>query len=140
MGKWIVSETVKKMIQLGKNPRGSNVLILGVTFKENVPDVRNSRVEDIYKELKDYGANVTVVDPMADPEEVLHEYGIELGKLKEVKDVDVVIAAVAHDEYRKFNLDGFVSFLTKKKPLIIDIKGIYKKDECTKAGFEYWRL
>jgi UDP-N-acetyl-D-glucosamine/UDP-N-acetyl-D-galactosamine dehydrogenase len=132
MGKWIVNETVKKMIQLGKNPRGSKVLILGITFKENIPDIRNSRVEDIIKEFKEYGMNVEVCDPHGDKEEVRHEYGIELTDWNKAKKADVVVVAVAHDEYKKLSFE--------KGQILVDVKGIYDRKKCESSGITYWRL
>jgi UDP-N-acetyl-D-galactosamine dehydrogenase len=140
MGKWIAGETVKKMIRLGKNPHDANVLILGITFKENVPDVRNSRVEDIYSELLEYGAHVYVADPLADKNEVKHEYGIELREMESLPKMDAVIVAVAHNAFRKYTGKSLAAIMRGKSPILVDIKGIFDRGECESSGLAYLRL
>ena len=106
MGAYVVDRAIQKMIEAGQVPKKSKVVILGLTFKENCPDARNSKVADIIGRLQEYEIEPEVVDPWADPDVALHEYGVELKKLDEVKDADCVNAAVAHNEFRELGLDG----------------------------------
>jgi UDP-N-acetyl-D-galactosamine dehydrogenase len=135
MGGYIAKETVKKIIATDKNIRNSKVLIMGVTFKENVTDIRNSKVADVYNELKSYMVNVDVVDPSASSKEVFHEYGFYL------KDgigsaYDAVIVAVNHTEYLGLTDSDFAKILTKDG-IVVDLKGIYKNKI---KDFTYWSL
>ena len=104
MGKYVAKNTVKKMIQSNIPIKGANVAILGITFKEDCPDSRNTRVIDIIKELKEYGVNVQVIDPVADAQEVEEVYKISLGKQEDIRDVDAVIVAVAHEAFSNLSL------------------------------------
>lgn len=106
MGKFVADAAIKKMIEVGQAPKKSKVVILGLTFKENCPDTRNSKVDDIIKHLNEYGIEPAVVDPWASAEDAMHEYGVTLTQLKDVKDADCVIVAVAHDEFKALSLDG----------------------------------
>lgn len=123
MGGYVAKQTVKKIASLEKNIVNSRVLVLGFTFKENVSDIRNTKVYDIVKELESYKVKVDVVDPYASVEEVLEEYNLKLAK--EIKDsYDAVILAVAHDEYKKFDENYFIS-LMGQNGILIDVKGLY---------------
>lgn len=143
MGKYVAENTVKKLIKAGKSVKGSKVLILGLTFKENISDIRNTKVIDVYNELKEYGIEVYIYDPYAYPEEVKHEYGIELlDHIEKHTPYDAVIVAVKHrpfieeldfKEYKKLMNNGGT-------PILIDVKGIYNKEKALKEGFLYWRL
>ena len=124
MGKYIATEVVKKIIKAGKNVLHSKVLVLGATFKENVSDIRNSKVADVVNELKSYGIAVEIVDPFASTEEVEKEYGFSLCK-QPGKDYAAVIIAVAHAEYANFPEDHFKSLLTDNG-IVMDVKGIYR--------------
>ncbi len=121
MGVYVANRVIKRMIRKGHRVRGSNVLILGVTFKENCPDIRNSRVVDVIRELQDFGCEVRVHDPWADEEEVYREYGFKLAPCpdwKQKSSVDAVILAVAHDEFRTIDFSDF----NKQNVVIFDIK------------------
>lgn len=120
MGKYFAERTIKSMIAKNIKVNGSKIGVLGVTFKENCPDIRNSKVIDIINELQDYHVNLVVVDPIANTEEVRVEYGIDLGSIEELLDVDAIIVAVAHDDFR----DEKYSKLLKKAAVCMDIKGI----------------
>lgn len=120
MGKYVTSEIVKLMVQNDINVKGSNILVLGITFKENCPDVRNTKVVDVINNLKTYGTNVDIYDPWASPEEVMHEYGIKTTKDLPSKQYDAVVLSVAHKEF----LDIDIYSLKKEKGVIYDIKGI----------------
>lgn len=136
MGAYIAKQTVKRIISNKKKIFNSNVLIMGVTFKENVSDIRNSKVIDIINELKSYKVNVDVVDPYASCEELKREYGIELTK-KINNNYDAVIVAVKHKEYENLNEEYFKSITNNSKSLLVDVKGIYK-NKINKL--QYWSL
>ncbi len=138
MGKFIAESTVKLMIKEGKQVLGSKVLIMGITFKENIKDIRNSKVVDIYKELLSYGVKPFVYDPHADSEEVKREYGIELMTSPESgAPYDAVIVAVKHREFLSLNLDFFKKICVSR-PIVVDIKGIYPRKRFKEAIL--WRL
>ncbi len=121
MGKYVAQQVIKLMINKGHYIKGAKVLMLGITFKENCPDIRNTRAIDIYNELSDYGVDVTVYDPWANPKEVEEEYLIEtIGHLPEAKGYQAIILAVAHNEFLKINLDTH----KKNNTVIYDVKGI----------------
>jgi UDP-N-acetyl-D-galactosamine dehydrogenase len=140
MGKHIAERTVKMLIRAGKQVRGARAAILGITFKEDVPDLRNTRVVDIIRELKDYGINVLVSDPLADPDEAQKYYGVELLPLEAIRDVDAVILAVMHRVYREGGLEGLVRLGTDSQALIVDVKGCFSPAQAQKMGITYWRL
>jgi len=133
MGKYIAEKTVKEMIKTGKLIKGANVLILGVTFKEDCPDMRNTKVVDIIEELKDYGANVDIYDPWVDAEEEKKHYhhGIITNPLESEKKYDSIVVAVAHQQFKELTHDDFNN-LSNGEPVIIDIKNIVKNPS--------WRL
>jgi len=140
MGKYIAEQTIKHLIKAGRTVKGSKILILGFTFKENINDIRNTRVIDIYNELKEYGVSPYIHDPCADSKDVLSEYGIRLISKPEIESpFDGIIAAVKHSAYTRYSA-GYLKRLCNSNALLIDIKGIYKKDDALKAGFNYWRL
>ena len=124
MGDYVASEIVKCMIKQNIPVNGSKVLILGITFKENCPDVRNTKAVDLVNSLKDYGTNITIHDPWADQDEVMHEYGLE--SLKSIPDqkFDAVVLTVAHKEYLDINIKS----LRKDNSVLYDIKNILPKD------------
>lgn len=139
MGKYIAEQTIKQIIKLGKNVNGAKVAILGLTFKENCNDIRNTRVVDIVDELKAYHVDVNVHDPLADAEEVNHEYGLKLSSWEDINNVDAIILAVAHDHYLELPLDNIVAKLTSPK-LIVDVKSILDRDILAKQNVNVWRL
>lgn len=143
MGKYIADATVKEMIKVGQAPKKSKVVILGLTFKENCPDTRNSKVDDIIKRLNEYGIEPEVVDPWASERDAMHEYGVKLTALDKVKDADCVIVAVAHNEFKALGLDEIKKLYKKSadnEKVLIDVKGIYKVSELNASGMTYWRL
>ncbi len=139
MGKFIAQRTVKEMIHAGHNVLGSVVTVLGLTFKEDCPDLRNSKVIDIITELEDYGIEVQVSDPLADPLEAQREYGVKLVPFEELKLADAMVVAVAHKEYRQLSLDSLRGMMNGA-PLIVDVKGIYNREHINHAGIRFWRL
>lgn len=143
MGKYVADAAIKKMIEAGQAPKKSRVVILGLTFKENCPDSRNSKVHDIIKRLNEYEINPIVVDPWACEKDAKYEYGVTLTKLEDVKDADCIIVAVAHNEFKALNLNDFKKMYrecTNSEKVLLDVKGLYKIDEFKASGMRYWRL
>jgi UDP-N-acetyl-D-galactosamine dehydrogenase len=140
MAKFIAERTVKILINAGKQVRDSRVAIMGLTFKENVPDLRNTKVVDIISELKTYGVNVVVHDPIADPDEARAYYGIDLQPLEALGRVDAVIVAVIHDAYKAMGLSRMARICYDGCPIVIDIKGAFDPDDAQNDGIRYWRL
>ncbi|WP_278683405.1 nucleotide sugar dehydrogenase [Paraclostridium bifermentans] len=148
MGKYVGESTVKNLIKANKQVKGAKVAILGMTFKEDCPDVRNSKVIDIINELKEYGINVFIADPIADENEVKREYGIELTKFENIKNMDAVIVAVGHKEYMELTLESIkklyeekpVSLNNEDKLVLVDVKGIFDRKEAQLKNYLYWRL
>lgn len=142
MGAFIANVAVKKMVEAGQAPAKSNVVIMGITFKENCPDIRNSKVVDIIKGLNEYGITPKIVDPWADKEEVKKEYGLELVDSNLIHDVDCLIVAVAHDSFKQIDsieLEKKFGNNIKKK-VLIDVKGIYNVKMLSDIGVNVWRL
>jgi UDP-N-acetyl-D-galactosamine dehydrogenase len=139
MGPWIIQEIMKKAWILGKNNH-VKVLIGGITFKENVPDVRNSKVATMIEALKSYDITPYVYDPLADPEEVYREYGVTLSNWSELPKIDITILAVAHDEFRNLPLNRWKSLMTEEKPLMVDVKGVLSQMQLKDLGIHYWSL
>ena len=143
MGAFIAESTIKQMILAGKNVSKAKVVILGLTFKENCPDTRNSKVDDIIKKLNEYGVKPLVVDPWASQRDAMKEYGVALTELKDVKDADCVILAVAHKEFKALTIDQIDKLFAKTsndKKVLVDVKGILNKKEIDGLGYKYWRL
>lgn len=143
MGKYIANAAIKKMIEAGQAPKKSKVVILGLTFKENCPDIRNSKVIDIIKQLNEYGINPDVVDPWASEQEARKEYGVTLKQIEDVTNVDCIIIAVSHNEFRTLGLSKIKTFFNKvpdKEKVLIDVKGIYKIKDLKESGISWWRL
>ena len=124
MGRYIGKQTVKKIIAAGKSPSGARVLVMGITFKENVTDIRNSKVVDVVSEMTDFGVKVDVIDPGADPAEVKHEYGLDLSKEPSGK-YDAIILAVSHTAYLDLD-EKYFSSLLGKDGIVVDVKGILR--------------
>ena len=141
MGKFVADATIKELIKAGKAPKLSKVVILGLTFKENCPDIRNSKIEDIIRRLGEFGIVPTVVDPWANAKEAKKEYGVELVDIRDVKDADCIIVAVAHKEFKELSLSDIDKMFKKDSAkVLIDVKGLYKIGELKKSGFIWWRL
>ena len=143
MGAFVADAAVKKMIAAGQAPKKSKVVILGLTIKENCPDTRNSKVNDIIKQLRVYGIEPTVVDPWASERDAMKEYGVELKTLADAKDADCIIVAVAHNEFREMGLSKVKELfrdVSDDQKVLIDVKGLYKVDELKTSGVRWWRL
>lgn len=139
MGRFIAQRTIKEMIHAGHVISGSTVSLLGLTFKENCPDLRNSKVIDIIKELEEYGVTVQVHDPLADPEEAQHEYGVTLLPLEDMKPAAALISAVAHSDYKNWSPEK-LSPLLAPNPVLIDVKGVFDRAALQGSGVRVWNL
>lgn len=140
MGGFIATSAVKEMIKAGINTAEARVLIMGATFKENCPDIRNSKVFDIYKGLKDFGIIPLVFDDNANSDEVFHEYGVKPIDVSDLFDFDCVIIAVGHDSFKNINLEKIFKITDNNKKVIIDVKSILDKDKYIEEGYNIWRL
>jgi len=140
MGLYMVKKVIQQMINNGIEIKNSTVGLMGITFKENCPDVRNSKIIDVLNELKKWGVNVIVVDPWVDQSNLLKEYQIKLGKVDNENKVDSLIVAVGHNQFRSISAKELKSFCNGLKPVIGDIKSIYNKEELIKEGFSVFRL
>lgn len=141
MGRFIADKAIQKMIEAGQAPKKSKVVILGITFKENCPDCRNSKVADIIDRLGEYGICPEVVDLWADPEVTKKEYGVELRTLDEAKGANCVIVAVAHNEFRELGLPGIGKLYAEDgEKVLIDVKGLYRIEDLKESDLIWWRL
>lgn len=161
MGKYVAENTVKNMIKANKQINGSKVSIFGVTFKENCPDVRNTKVVDIIKELEEYGVDVKVVDPVADKEDLWRAYRINPCDIEEIRDMDAIIFAVPHDQFKSMKLEDIKKMyrmtnvyseamdevaatsdeeIIKNNCVLIDVKGMFDRKEAEDMNYIYWRL
>ena len=139
MGKFVAEQTVKQLLSAGWPIAGQTVVVLGLTFKEDIPDLRNSKVIDVVRELENYGLKVAVHDPHADPDEARHEYGVELVPWERLPRCEAMVAAVPHRWYRQFPLDSLTSALSRGG-VFADVKSQYDRAELLKMGYVLWRL
>lgn len=141
MGKFVAEKIIKNLIKADKHIKGAKVLIFGFTFKENVPDTRNTKVMDIIDELNEYEVETIVVDPVADKYEMSHEHPeIVVKNYDEVYDVDAVVFAVSHDEFKDITLKDVKKHYNSGEKVLFDIKGIFNKEEAEEEGYLYWRM
>ena len=143
MGKYVAENIVKKLIAAANPVKNAKVAILGFTFKENCPDTRNTKIIDIVKELREYGIEPIIADPIADSSEAKRLYGIEFYDIADIKNCDAVVLAVAHKAFAKYdmaNIDSMFKAEDNSKKVLIDIKGILNRKEYESAGYSYWRL
>ena len=140
MGKYVAENVVKKLIAADKAVRSVRVGILGFTFKENFPDTRNSKVMDIVNELREYGIEPIISDPVADADEAKRLYDIQFVKKNDIKNMDAVILAVAHEEFRNLSRKDVDALYGTGKKVLIDVKGLLNREEYEAAGYSYWRL
>jgi UDP-N-acetyl-D-galactosamine dehydrogenase len=143
MGKYVAESTVKNLIKADVSIKNAKVAILGFTFKENCPDTRNTKIIDIYNELKEYGITATIADPAADADEAKRLYGIEFVDMNTIKDCDAVILAVAHEQFKSLSQADFDRMFKtgdNSKKVLVDIKGLLDRREYEAAGYNYWRL
>lgn len=140
MARYVARNTIKLMLQNGIDVPRASVGILGVTFKENCPDIRNSKVVDMIREFQLWGVQVVVMDPWADSEEVKHEYGFELEEITPDLPVDSLVIAVGHNEFRELTPEKLRQLVKGDKPILADVKSLYDREETTKQGFTVFRL
>lgn len=141
MSRYAARNLIKRMVQNGIDVSNSTVGVLGITFKENCPDIRNSKVIDLIRELESWNVKVVVVDPWADAEEVKHEYGLALGVMDVTHKVDSLVVAVGHHQYRDMQPTDLLALCnTNKKPVIADVKSLYNRHALADAGFTVFRL
>lgn len=140
MGKYVVENCVKNLIAVGKAVKGAKVAVLGFTFKENCPDTRNTKVIDIVKELQEYGIEPLIADPEADAAEAIGLYGVRFTDMKDIREMDAVILAVAHEKFRKLKTEDMDKLFGSGKKVLLDIKGIFCRKDYETAGYHYWRL
>ncbi len=143
MGAFVADAAIKKMILANKSPRQAKVVIMGITFKENCPDTRNSKVEDIINRLNEYGVEPLVVDPWSDSADAKKEYNVDLTNLSDIKDADCIIFAVAHNEFKNMSLeeiDRLYKNLPNEEKVFIDVKGMFNPEDLEKKGYTFWRL
>ena len=143
MGAFVADAAIKQMVLAGKVVRDAQVVILGLTFKEDCPDTRNSKVIDIVKRLEEYGIRPVIVDPQADQAEAKREYGVELTALENVRDTDCVILAVAHKEFKAMTIDQLDKLFApgeNGQKIVIDVKSVLDKQTFESAGYRFWRL
>ena len=141
MGKYCAENLVKKLIQADVPVKNAKVAILGFTFKENCPDTRNTKVIDIYNELKEYGITAAIADPEADADEARRLYGVEFVDMADIRDMDAVILAVAHDRFKTLDMAALDSLYRQNAPkVLLDLKGLLDRKAYEAAGYYYWRL
>lgn len=143
MGAFVADAAIKEMVLAGKSPKTAKIAIFGLTFKENCPDTRNSRVEDIIVRLKEYGIDPIVVDPWANERDALHEYGVTLTPMEEACDLDCLILAVAHNEFRQMTVEQYLRLfrdMPNDEKVLVDVKGILACEDLKNAGIRFWRL
>lgn len=140
MPKFIAQEIVAEMKNLGREANQSQVVILGITFKENIIDTRNSKAAELCRELESRGLKVDVYDPLAIPEQVEKYYGLKLCEKKDLPKADALIVAVAHDEFKNMSAEELRSFMNDEDLLLVDIKRLYNRDKIEKQGINYWTL
>ena len=140
MGKYVAENIVKNLIAADKPVKNAKVAILGFTFKENCPDTRNTKIIDIVNELKEYGITPVIADPEADADEAERLYGIRFADIRNVKEMDAVVLAVAHDSFKGLKMEDIDALYADGKKVLVDIKGLLDRKEYEEAGYSYWRL
>ena len=140
MARYVARNTIKLMLKNGLDVPRCRIGVLGITFKENCPDIRNSKVADMVREFQTWGANVVVADPWASADEVAHEYGLQLGKIDAENQVDALVVAVGHNEYRQCTPAELRALCRNNQPVLADVKSLYNRHEAAEAGFTVFRL
>jgi len=140
MGAYVAENCVKNLIAADKSVKNALVAILGFTFKENCPDTRNSKIFDIVKELREYGIEPAIADPVADSDEAERLYGIKFCDMSDVSNMDAIILAVAHDEFSELSIREMNAMFGAGQKVLLDLKGLFNRKEYENAGYRYWRL
>ena len=140
MSRYVGKCVIKKMVQNRIDLSSAKIAVLGVTFKENCPDIRNSKVVDLIRELESWGVDVVIADPWADPAEVKQEYGLNLVSFDDLKDLDSIVVAVGHNEFRALSATDLMELTSSHNPVVADVKGLYQRESLIDAGFTVFRL
>ena len=140
MSRYVGKCVIKKMVQNRIDLSSAKIAVLGVTFKENCPDIRNSKVVDLIRELESWGVDVVIADPWADPAEVKQEYGLNLVSFDDLKDLDSIVVAVGHNEFRALSATDLMELTSSQNPVVADVKGLYQRESLIDAGFTVFRL
>lgn len=140
MARYVARATIKKMVKNNIDVTQATVGVLGITFKENCPDIRNSKIIDLIKEFDQWGIKVAVCDPWADAEEVKHEYGIELVQVDAEHPVDSLVVAVGHNEFRNLSPEQLRAYTKSEQPVLADVKSLFSRDDMAAQGFTVFRL
>ena len=140
MSRYVGKCVIKKMVQNRIDLSSAKIAVLGVTFKENCPDIRNSKVVDLIRELVSWGVDVVIADPWADPAEVKQEYGLNLVSFDDLKDLDSIVVAVGHNEFRALSATDLMELTSSHNPVVADVKGLYQRESLIDAGFTVFRL
>ena len=140
MARYVARNTIKRMLKNGLDVPRCRIGVLGITFKENCPDIRNSKVADMVREFQEWGAQVVVADPWASADEVAHEYGLQLGQIDAANPVDSLVVAVGHNEYRHATPAELRAFCRGPNPVLADVKSLYNRHQAAEAGFTVFRL
>ena len=140
MARYVARNTIKLMLRSGMDVARSTIGVLGITFKENCPDIRNSKVVDMVREFEAWGAPVVVADPLADPRQVEEEHNICLGTIDAAHPVDVLVVAVGHRDYRDWVAADLRPFCRGQAPILVDVKSLYDRREASAVGFNVFRL
>lgn len=141
MGKYIVKNVIKKLIDADRHVKNAKVAIVGFTFKENTPDTRNTRVIDIVHELEEYGITPVITDSVADKNEAKQEYGLDFVDFDTIKEMDAIIVAVSHNEYKNLTVEDFDTLYSNDGPkVLIDVKSIYNREDFENSNYIYWKL
>lgn len=141
MGKFVAEQIIKTIVRLKLDVKHVRMAVLGLAYKENCTDIRNTKVTDIIDELKEYGISPLVVDPLVDPQQVYEEYGIELTAMDDLQDLDVVVVAVPHAHFASMTVDDYAAiFGNRPKKVMFDVKGVYSRDSFERSGYHYWSL
>ena len=143
IGKYVADAAIQKMVEAGQTPKNSKVVIFGLTFKGNCPDIRNSKINDIIKRLNEYGITPVVVDPWASDKDAIREYGITLTKMESVSDADCIIVAVAHNQFKALSIEDIKCFYkneASESKVLIDVVGLYKVSDLIASGLKWWKL
>ena len=140
MARYVARTVIRLMLKNKVDVAQSTIGVMGITFKENCPDIRNSKIVDLVKELQNWGANVIITDPWVNADEVMHEYGIQIGTIDESNKIDALVVAVGHNQFRAMRPKQLINLCYPKNPILADVKAIYNRQEAEEAGFTVFRL
>ncbi len=140
MGRYVAEQTVKQLIKSGTQIKGAKIAMFGITFKENCPDIRNTKAMDIIQELNEYGVDVSIIDPVADKKDLKRIHGLDIQDINDIGKVDACIFTVAHTSFQEIDLLALKNIYKSKTNVLIDLKGIFNRNAAQNAGYSYWRF